>query len=214
VLSAYWEQVDPAQSITVTQLAAFHRQNNFDPVTGLPLPAAAAIYWYNEGQKTQLHKLFTGNVDEGQTLLPHISGSTTVFATANFRQSGTTPFGFNVDKTHYTDDSLNALDFNPNDPAKTGIPGTGHSFRIFPLKDADGNLIKNTYIFAMDYTSNQFANWDYNDNVFLISNIRPAGAGATPMAVANSNSANLFAQSRVASTEARDLLGSDAKFLV
>jgi hypothetical protein len=213
VLSPYWEQVDPAQSITVTQLAAFHRQNNFDPITGLPLTAASSMYWYSQGQSSNLHKLFTGNIDEGQTLLPHISGSSTKFATGNFRQSGSTPFGFCVDKNHFTDDSLNALDFNPNDPNQTGIPGTGHSFRIFPLKDANGNLVKNTYIFAQDYTSNQFANWDYNDNVFLISNVRPASASATPMALATTSSASLFGDAPLASGDSSKLLGSEQNVL-
>ena len=97
---------------------------------------------------------------------------------STFRQKDATPFGFVVDKNHYTDDSLNKLDFDPNDPNKTGIPGTGHSFRIFPLKDSGGNLVRNTYIFGMDYTSNEFANWDYQDNIYLITNITPQDAPA------------------------------------
>lgn len=214
VNSPYWDQADPAQSITVSQLAAFHRQNNFDAITGLPITAASTIAWYNKGQSSTIHKIFTGNIDEGQSLLPHISGSTTKPAMGTFRQSGSTPFGFVVDKNHFTDDSLNALDFNPNDPNMTGIPGTGHSFRIYPLKDANGNLIKNTYIFAQDYTSNPFANWDYNDNVFLISNVKPANLSASPMALAKANSASLFAQAQSAPADSSDLLGAVPKDLL
>ena len=191
ILEPYWDQAEPADPVFVRQLAAFHRQNNFDPVTGLPLTAASSIFWYSKGKSTTLTKIFTHNIDEGQALLPQLSGSTTKMAQGTFRQKDSTPFGFNVDKTHFTDDSLNQLDFNPNDPNQTGIPGTGHSFRIFPLKDENGNLVPNTYLFAMDYTANIFANWDYNDNLYIISNIKPADASATPMAVTASPSPKL-----------------------
>jgi hypothetical protein len=198
ILDPYWNQADPSAPITVRQLAAFHRQNNFDPVTGDPLTAASSIFWYSKGSSKTLNKLFTHNIDEGQALLPHLSGSSTKIAQATFRQKTSTPFGFNVDKTHFTDDSLNQLDFKPSDPNQTGIPGTGHSFRIFPLKDANGNLVPNTYIFAMDYTANVFANWDYNDNVYLISNITPTDVSAAPMAVRASAAGSLFSGASVA----------------
>jgi hypothetical protein len=197
----YWMQADPAMSISVRQIAAFHRQNNVDPITGEPLTAASTIGYYYKGKSSSITKIVTHNIDEGQALLQHISGSSSKPALANFRQKDTsTPFGFVVDKNHFTDDSLNALDFDPKDPNKTGIPGTGHSFRIFPLKDANGKVVKNTYIFAMDYTSNEFANWDYQDNIYIINNLKPAGVGTSALKLATTaapKSASLFSTAGV-----------------
>jgi hypothetical protein len=203
ILDPYWLQADPSAPINVRQLAAFHRQNNFDDM-GNPITAASNIGWYFEGHSTTVTKLFTHNIDEGQSLLPHISGSSTNAAQKGFRPGSSTPFGFVVDK-HFTDDSLNQLDFNPSDPNQTGIPGTGHSFRIFPLKDENGKAVPNSYIFAMDYTANIFANWDYNDNLYLVSNVKPAPLSATPMAVRANAPASLFTANPVDASESVDL---------
>jgi hypothetical protein len=51
--------------------------------------------------------------------------------------------------------------------------------RFFPLKNADGQIVADTYLMVMDYNG---VNYDYNDNMFLITNIRPE-TGATPASV-------------------------------
>ena len=50
--------------------------------------------------------------------------------------------------------------------------------RLWPLQNAAGKLVENTYIVAQDYVENgcglsDTANCDYNDNLFVVSNITP-----------------------------------------
>jgi hypothetical protein len=177
VLSAYWQNVDPNTAVDVRLLSAFHRQDNFDEA-GNPTSAATTVSWFYKGKSTSPSKLFTQDINEGQSLLPHNTNSTTKPAENTFRPNGTTAFGFDLDN-HFSDDTLNALDFDPKDPNMTPIAGTGHSLRFFPLKDSNGNLVPNTYLVAMDYTSNIFANYDYNDNLLLVTNIRPVSMNST-----------------------------------
>jgi fibronectin type 3 domain-containing protein/regulation of enolase protein 1 (concanavalin A-like superfamily) len=146
VVSAYWQEADPGQSVTVQQIAAYHTEGN-----------TTVTNWYTKGSST-INKLYQTATDDGQTLLPYKTGTTTP-ATGTF--STTSIFGFKVD-AEYSDDSKNAL--------KTG---GGHHFRFYPLRDATGALIPNTYIMAMDY-SNSPQNFDFQDNVYIVSNIRPA----------------------------------------
>ena len=52
-----------------------------------------------------------------------------------------------------------------------GCPGPcGHHVRFWPLVDGSGNIVPNTWLMSMDYAG---VNYDYNDNTFLISNMRP-----------------------------------------
>jgi hypothetical protein len=179
VASAYWNAADSSQPVHVRMIAATHRQNNFDPVTDEPLPANSEISWFQQGSTSKTF-LFKHNINEGQSLLQHLDGSTTAVAEKSF-SPGTKTFGFEVDK-HFTDPTLNALDFDPTTGAT--FPGSGYAWRFFPLKDENGQLVPNTYIAAMDYTANKFANWDYNDNVYLISNIKPASTASSAIALA------------------------------
>ena len=50
----------------------------------------------------------------------------------------------------------------------------GHFTRMFVALDADGNVIPNTYLVIQDYTG---INYDYNDNMFVVSGITPVGTG-------------------------------------
>jgi hypothetical protein len=205
----YWDQAESAQPITVRQLAAFHRQNNFDPITGEPLTAASSIAWYVKSKPTEYNKIIAHNIDEGQAILPHLSGSITKIAQGTFRQKNNTPFGFVVDKRHYTDQSLNELDFNPT--TLETFPNTGYAWRIYPLKDTNGKLVPNTYIFAQDYTANQFANWDYQDNIYLISNVKPhLDSSSTQALAATTNSATLFGSTKLSEPA---VLQDDSKLL-
>jgi hypothetical protein len=42
------------------------------------------------------------------------------------------------------------------------------------VKDRAGNIVPNTYVMAMDYSG---INYDYNDNVYLFTNMKPAPEG-------------------------------------
>jgi len=187
VQSAYWERADSGQGVKVRMLAVFHRQNNFDKETGEPISAESNLFYYYKGNASGHTRLIQHNVDEGQSLLPHKKGSTSSFAEATFFPTSGNTFGFEVDK-HFTDRSLNQLDYNPTTLEK--YPGSGYAFRIFPLRDTTGNLVPNAFIMAGDNTANPYANWDYNDNIYVVYNIKPADTGSSSraMAVASASS--------------------------
>ena len=82
--------------------------------------------------------------------------------------------------SNYSDDSLNKLDWNHSDPSETPIPGTGHSIRFYALRDENGNVIPNTYLMAMDYTGISYSNYDYQDNIYIVKNVKPVSPPAPP----------------------------------
>ncbi len=202
VFSNYWQSADTSQPVKVRQLAAWHRQNNFD-AQGNPLTAAATISFFYKGSSTSLNKLFQHNINEGQSLLPHISGSTTAPAQASFSPTAGKPFGFKIDN-RFSDDSLNTQDFDPK--TNKVFPDTGHAFRFYPLIDENGNVVPNTYIMAEDYTGLSYSNYDYQDNIYLVSNIKPASTTSTMALVAAP--ASTASSSVFSSTSVKDSSGN------
>src|SRR5262249_50583970 len=55
--------------------------------------------------------------------------------------------------------------------------GYGHHVRFWVARDAAGNIIPNAYFMAMDYSG---INYDYQDNVYLITNIKPFAGPSVP----------------------------------
>jgi len=53
----------------------------------------------------------------------------------------------------------------------------GHHVRFWPVRDRQGALMPDTYLMSMDYSG---INYDYNDNVYLISNITPEDPALDP----------------------------------
>jgi Bacterial Ig domain len=155
VVSSSWEAADASEPVSLQQLAAFRTEGN-----------TATVYWYSAAAQ-QSHELYTDQGNQGQTLLPTLSNGN--LAAASFTPGGA--FGIRVDN-EYSTDSINVANGN------TG--GGGHHFRFFPLVDSSGNTVPNTYIVAMDYGTIQDENFDFQDNVFVVSNIRPAGTPGTP----------------------------------
>ncbi len=104
----------------------------------------------------------------------------------------------------FSDDSFNPPDFDKDGNIISGT--TGHAFRFYPLKDENGDLVPNTYIMANDYTANQFVNWDYNDNVYIVTNIKPADSGvANPFPPpVKAEPTDLFAPNRTAANLGQD----------
>jgi Malectin domain len=157
VLSPYWQRVDSTQPVTVQQIEAWHT-----------MPNPATIYWTNKATGAQ-HAVFTTNGDFSQTFLPAISGTTTTPAAGTFTPD-TTTFGFKVD-SEYSDPNFNAQAADHTH----GCPGPcGHHMRFWPLVDENGQVVPNTYLMTMDYSG---INYDYQDNGYLISNIKPEPPG-------------------------------------
>jgi hypothetical protein len=62
-----------------------------------------------------------------------------------------------------------------SDDARNG--GT-HNFRFWPMRDLAGNLVPNAYLVGNDLgldRNNPTKNWDYQDFMYVLSNVRPAG---------------------------------------
>jgi hypothetical protein len=150
VLSSYWRRAKTSLPVTVKQLSAFHTQGN-----------VAVFNWFSQGS-TSFKKLFTEAAVDAQSLYPRQEGNLGAFAAGSFTPSGSTAFGFKVDNES-SDDTKNVQE-QPGG-------GWGHHVRFYPLKNADNALVADTYLMVMDYNG---VNYDYNDNVYIITNIKPA----------------------------------------
>lgn len=152
VISPYWQQADPARPVSVTPLAAFHTQGN-----------PATLSWFPKGG-SDLHRIVTTAGSGAQAILP-TSGETSV-TTVTFTPSAT--FGLNVDGAEWSDPTKNR--HGPDLAAGCAEP-CGHHMRFWPVRDSAGQPVPDTYLMIMDYAG---VNYDYNDNVYLISNMKPA----------------------------------------
>ena len=151
VLSPYWQQADSSEPVSVRQLAAYHSY-----------PATARVFWHTKGNDTT-NTIFVHEEQDGQSLLPRKNNSSAP-AQGTFNSNGT--FGFKIDP-EWSDPNKNRqqVDFD------NGSPGpAGHHVRFWPVSDRSGDVVEDTYIMVMDYSG---INYDYNDNVYLISNIEP-----------------------------------------
>jgi hypothetical protein len=135
---------------------AYHTQGN-----------TATIYWYQRGGNV-LNQILTHAGSDGQTVLPRLNGSSTALASATFTPAAV--FGFKID-SEWSDDAKN----DQSADMANGCPGPcGHHVRFWPYRDRAGALVPDTWIVAMDYSG---INYDYNDNVYLVSNMKPEATG-------------------------------------
>ena len=150
VVSNFWQEADTSLAVNVQQLAGYHTEGN-----------VATTYWYTQGSSSY-NKLFETAADDGQTIFPLAYNSSSI-AAASFSSTGT--FGFRVD-SEYSNDAQNTA----------SATGGGHHFRFYPVISANGTLVPNTYIMAMDYsnTTGSPQNYDFQDNVWIVTNIKPA----------------------------------------
>jgi hypothetical protein len=151
VLSAYWQKANASQPVSVKQLAAYHTQGK-----------TATIFWHSKGSNAT-KVVFTHAGVDGQTLLPRRQNLSQL-AQGSFNPNGT--FGFKIDQ-EWSDPTKN----NQLIDQQKGSPGpSGHHVRFWAARNRQGQIIPNTWILAMDYSG---INYDYQDNVYLVSNIKP-----------------------------------------
>ena len=151
--SAYWQAADSSKGVSVRQLATFHTQGDL-----------VRLSWYAKGNGATKQILSTEGLS-GQMFLPFTAG--TKKAAASSFSPGASTFGFKIDN-EWSDDDLN-----------TARPtGGGHHVRFYPARDHDGNILSNAYFMVMDYSQveqGSIQNYDFQDNVYLVFNIKPAG---------------------------------------
>ena len=187
ISAEYFQTADTNAPANITQLATFHNMTFLD-TNNVPQATNSFISWYKQGSPNSATPILTDNKKQGQMVLgPGTNGNGSV-AHGKAKALGTQIFGFavehinnNVNKPgEYSDHTLNVepAGDTPQQMAKYG----GLFLRFFPTYSAQGLLIPNTYIMLHDYNKTT-TNYDYQDNVYLISNIQPAGAMKTPRTV-------------------------------
>lgn len=151
IIPEFFVRVDTTRPVSIRQMAAYHTCCHNSDI----------IFWYAKGT-TNYRNVLSHLAKDAQSLLPRkSSGSST--AQASFTPQ--TPFGFRIGYTDNTD-----LDKNPQ--KKIAI-------RVWKAIDAKGNPIANSYIISDDHSGSSTTNYDYQDNMYFISNIRPDSIAAS-----------------------------------
>jgi hypothetical protein len=170
VLSNAWTAANSSLPVTITYLANFRTIGN-----------TVDTYWYNSNGTSSAgtsHLLFNTNADEGQEVLPSATvGGAPI--SASFTPNG--PFGFRVDQDEYSYDAINTAEGNSG--------GGGHHFRFYPLINSSGQAVPNTWIVAMDYAVIQSENFDFQDNVYIVTNMAPTSAPPAPTGLTSTSTA-------------------------
>ncbi len=143
---SFFVNADTSLPVSIRQMSAYHGC----------CTATERIMWYTK-DSTTLHTVFNHISQDGQSLLPRksLAGNP---AAASFKTA--TVFGFKIGSTDNSDASK-----NPN--GEIGI-------RVWKAINSKGKIIPNTYIVSNDYLGSSSTNYDYNDNTYYISNIKPA----------------------------------------
>ena len=175
VLSELWQRADIGLPVTVRMLATYHQQYDVQWNTH------STLFTYDpkvlnaaKDNKPTLTKQLSHNQLDSQSVLPRLDGSDSLPAQASF-VPGSQIFGFNIDgyNSTFSEDKYNT----PND-----ANNPGHGWRFYVAKDANGNIIPDTYLACQDYVKVSWANYDYQDNILLITNIKPT---VPPLTVQN-----------------------------
>ncbi len=159
IISAAFVRVDKDKPVYIRQLAAYHNC----------CVSGASSFWHRKGQpRTTRVRLTSHAAADGQSLLPRRNVTAYNPTKGNFGDPAEATFNpvFNGNDVpfimsfvnDYTDRTLN---FN-------GLVGV----RVWKLRNAKGDIVPNTFIMSHDYLSAN-ANFDYNDDAFVVSNIRP-----------------------------------------
>ena len=164
VLMPYLERLDATKAVEVIQIAAFLNQGNV---------ARLGVHGLGSSQVTNL---FANDDQQGQTVLPDqlVAGAGAGANVARGTISGTTPFGLYISVdgrptySSWTDPEANKID--PNFGQLVG-ENQGHLIRFFQAEDGAGNPIAGTFIGIQDYPG--AGNYDYNDHMFVIKNVKP-----------------------------------------
>lgn len=167
VRSSYWQAANPGAPVSILQLAAFHTCCNLR---------------YNL-------QLFARGSSSALATLPHLPGSGQSIYPRASKGSGVAELSTNVSGPFEI-----TIGNYSSDPTKGRGDGY-YAVRFWPLKNQGGGVVANTYIVAQDFisdgcggstapdpdpvedSSRQTAiasNCDYNDNVYLMSNMQPA----------------------------------------
>jgi hypothetical protein len=141
----YFIRANASLPVKVVQLAAYHGC----------CAAVESIRFFTKGSSSSSN-IFTHNPLDGQSILPRLIGSSVNLAQGTFNPTGV--FGFMVGSSS----SDRTQNFN-------GLIG----IRVVKALDGQGNVIPNAYFLNCDYLGTAYTNFDYQDNIYYVENIRP-----------------------------------------
>jgi hypothetical protein len=154
IKSMYWSVNNAAKPVSLRQLASWHKVGD-----------VTTADWFKKSDKA-VRNVFSIDGSASQSFLPFKKGQKGVPGYGTFLPGAGTVFGFHI-SNEYSDDALN-----------TKRTGGGHHIRFYPLRDHNGALVPNTYLMTMDYSKvgvGKTQNYDFQDEVFIIANVKPAG---------------------------------------
>ena len=151
------------------------RSRSFQPAASLNQGNVARLSSHTL-QSAGLTELFAADDDQGQTLLPGglVPGAGDAGSAASATIDDDGPFDLKVTVdgrptyASWTDPEANRID---PQFGRLVDDDAGHLIRFLQAKDAAGNVIEGTFIGIQDYPG--AGNYDYNDHMFLVKNVRP-----------------------------------------
>lgn len=170
IFSPYFIRADVSKPVFVRQVSASHSVGN----------GVSLTWWYKTDASIRQTGLFHLNTD-AQTILPRRFDGTIGQRTF----PGSSSFGNN------TPFSLRSAN-DDTDPARNSYKDTDgngnplRGMRIWKAKDYLNRIIPNAYLLAHDNLS-AGSNFDYNDDVYYVSNIRPELGSANFSELAGGN---------------------------
>ncbi|RVU02460.1 T9SS type A sorting domain-containing protein [Mucilaginibacter limnophilus] len=175
VNASYFVRADVSKPVKVVQLAAYHG-----------CCASVESFRYFTKGTTSNKTVFTHHPLDGQSVIPRLISSS-LPAQGTFTPTGV--FGIRVGSS--------STDRNQNADSLIGI-------RVLKVYDGNGNLVPNAYFLNGDYLGTTFTNYDYQDNIYYVENIKPETGSA--------NYSELAVQPVTAVTFAPTLTGETATF--
>jgi uncharacterized repeat protein (TIGR02543 family) len=173
VVAPYFVVADPTKNVYVRYMGAYHGCCS----------QTEAIRWFLKGNnRGSSNPQVVSHIGlDGQSLLPRKALPNVAAESGAFKPTGA--FSFMVSAS-YQDKSLQNF---PNQPTDN----TAYGLKVWKAIDINGNVIPNAYILGHDYLGQPgVTNYDYQDNVFFVSNVRPetgpvhfSELAATPSAV-------------------------------
>ena len=152
VLVPYWNLLNSGQPAKITQIGAWRGY-----------PTGVTVRKFARGSSTT-YSVFSGLKNDAQSAYPRNTSWSRGTATFTVGQ----PIGLKID-AEATDPKLN--DSSVDRAAGCTATQCGHHIRAFKARTPDGTLIPGAYLLAQDFGG---INYDYNDNVFLLENVKPA----------------------------------------
>ncbi|KAA6440333.1 T9SS type A sorting domain-containing protein [Dyadobacter flavalbus] len=165
VPASYFVRADQSKPVTVYQMAAYHG-----------CCASVESFRYHAKGSGTLTTLFTHSELDGQSLSPRIRNSATKLAQASFTPSGS--FGIKIGSTSWSDRTKNT--------------GNLIGIRFLKVIDRNGNVVPNAYFVNVDYINNSATNYDYQDLIYYIENVKPESGTVNYSDLASSTSAVNF----------------------